>query len=63
MKKLEYAALAKLGATKEQLNIYSNTDPLDIYINGDGTYSVTGVIEAREITGSDLLGLLDSLGD
>ena len=63
MKKLEYAALAKLGATKEQLNIYSNTDPLDIYINDDGTYSVTGAIEACEITESDLLGLVDSLGD
>ena len=63
MKKLEYAALAKLGATKEQLNIYSNTDPLDIYINDDGTYSVMGAIEACEITESDLLGLLDSLGD
>lgn len=63
MKKVEYADLAKIGATKEQLNTYSSTDPLEIYLDDDGTYTIAGIVEARFITAPALLALLDGLGD
>ena len=56
-KRIEYRQLQAMGATNEQLNVYSNTDPLDIYEMGDDLYLVTGCIYAK----TDAHGVLDLL--
>lgn len=58
--RIEFAALAAMGATPAQLDVYSNTDPLDIYKIGDDLYKVTGAI-AGEYTAAGVLEILDVL--
>lgn len=58
--KVEYSDLKNLGATENQLKAYNETDPLHIFQNLDGTYTVEDYIEGVQI--EDVLGLLDALG-
>lgn len=60
--RIEYRDLAIMGASAEQLDTYSNTDPLDIYQTGDDEYTVSGAVEATT-TAAGLLDLLTALAD
>lgn len=60
--RIEYHQLRALGATEEQLRIYSNCDPLTIQQDGRGLYHVSGIVDACGLTGAELLELLDELG-
>lgn len=58
--RIEYSALAIMGASAEQLDTYSNTDPLDIYQTGDDEYAVSGAVEATT-TAAGVLDILTAL--
>lgn len=61
--KIEYRDLVAMGATKMQLETYSNTDPFTIRLDDDGTYSTTGAVEASGMTAEAVLELLDALAE
>lgn len=61
--KIEYRDLVAMGATEKQLETYSNTDPLTITQDDDGTYSTTGAVEAYGMTAETLFELLDALAE
>lgn len=60
--RIEYRQLRAMGATDAQLEVYSNTDPLDIY-ECDGVYSMRGCIEADDLTAADVLDYLEALSE
>ena len=55
--RIEYADLKAMGATAEQLDTYSNTDPLTIYQTAPNSYEISGAISAV----TDAAGVLDLL--
>ena len=61
--KIEYRDLLAMGATKRQLEAYSNTEPLTIQQDEEGTYSMTGaVFEASGMTAEEVLDTLEVFG-
>ena len=62
MKKIEAHELKTMGATKRQIQTYSEADPLDIYFDGSA-YDMKGIVEARKCSARDVLDLLDALAD
>lgn len=62
MKKIEARELKNMGATEQQIKIYSESDPLSIYFDG-AAYDVKGVVEARKCSARDVLDLLDALAE
>ena len=61
--KIERSELERMGATDRQIEAYSETDPLNIYIDGTGKYSMDGVIEGSGMTAQEVLEALDGLRD
>lgn len=61
--KIESRELEQLGVSENGINYYDNTDPISIYENHDGSYSVEGA-DARECDSvSDLVDFLNYNGD
>ena len=63
MRRIEYKQLRAMGATQEQLAVYSECDPLDIREHEDGTYSMRGILDADGLTAADVLDTLTALGE
>ena len=61
--KIERNELERMGATDRQIEAYSETAPLNIYIDGTGKYSMDGVIEGSGMTAQEVLEALDGLRD
>lgn len=57
--KIEYRDLVAMGATKKQLETYSNTDPLTITQDVDGFYHISGAVEVVGLSAQEVLAVLD----
>ena len=60
---IEWRELRIIGCSQKALDFYSNTDPLAIYKNDDGTYSIAGCFECTAEDGAGLCDVLDSFAD
>jgi hypothetical protein len=60
--KIEFAELQAMGATRAQLDTYSNSDPLVIYQTSEEKYTISGIVEA-ETDANGVLDILDALAD
>lgn len=60
--KIEWHGLRDMGATPVQLDAYSNTDPLNIYMIGENLYTVSGAVSG-EYDAQGVLDMLDALND
>lgn len=58
-KRIEYSQLRAMGCTPAALDFYSNTDPLEIYERHNGTFQITGALEAVADDENDLIRILD----
>lgn len=64
MKRIEERDLIAMGATKEQLEAYNETDPLNIrYDCIAETYSVTGCMDGNGMSACELLDFLQNIYD
>ena len=58
--KIEYKQLVNLGLSKMALDFYTNTDPLTIHRNDDGSYSVAGCVEFTSANDSEFIADMES---
>lgn len=63
MKRIEYAELRAIGCSDKALDFYSESDPFDIRQNRDGSYTLSGIIEATADNDEELRTLMDDLAN
>ncbi len=63
MKKRYGCQETALHLSPEAQKIYNDTDPLNIFENENGLYTLTGAIEAENLTEGEVNDALISLGE